>query len=88
MGFFRFNRALMAVAILLVLMCQVSSARILCGSSVSRYSDAGTTTSSTSSDRIGVATMEKKYKSLLLNVLPKGSRAPSGPSKKTNNLVD
>ncbi|CAN1134196.1 hypothetical protein LINPERPRIM_LOCUS16239 [Linum perenne] len=87
MACFRVNRALMAVAILLVLMCEVSSARILCGSSVSRYDDVGTTTS-TSSDRIGVPVMEKKYKSLLLNVLPKGSRAPSGPSKKTNNLVD
>ncbi|CAI0423879.1 unnamed protein product [Linum tenue] len=90
------------VLILLVLASQDSaSARILCGSVSSSSAaaqeingDAAMTLSPGTGEGehvvLGTGRKEKYYyyeSSLLLNVLPKGSRGPSGPSRRTNDLL-
>ncbi|CAL1378469.1 unnamed protein product [Linum trigynum] len=91
------------VLILVVLASQDSaSARILCGSvsssSVAAQGINGDATMSSSPGTgegehvvLGTGRKEKYYyyyeSSLLLNVLPKGSRGPSGPSRRTNDLL-
>ncbi|CAN0846819.1 hypothetical protein LINGRAHAP2_LOCUS4639 [Linum grandiflorum] len=81
--------------LVIILMCQGSSARLLCGNET----DVGPSVSAGIALQMEQKKMEREgvlvitvggrnYKSLLLNVLPKGSRAPSGPSKRTNNLVN
>ncbi|CAN0846820.1 hypothetical protein LINGRAHAP2_LOCUS4639 [Linum grandiflorum] len=88
--------------LVIILMCQGSSARLLCGSNSvvqENETDVGPSVSAGIALQMEQKKMEREgvlvitvggrnYKSLLLNVLPKGSRAPSGPSKRTNNLVN
>lgn len=80
-GFNKINGAIL-ILLLAMAMSQPARARLL-GGSLLHNVDA-----SSGGNDVSEGEEVNRYRPLLLNLLPKGPLPPSGPSKRTNNVVN
>ncbi|KAI5561488.1 hypothetical protein BDE02_16G120500 [Populus trichocarpa] len=88
-GFNKINGAIL-ILLLVMAMSQPAHARLL-GASLLHNVDAiqqGPDLAFSGGNDVSEGEEVNKYRPLLLNLLPKGPLPPSGPSKRTNNVVN